>query len=174
MCGRREIANTSGYAPHGSFSDHLTPSPMAIQLRLLGTVTDAPRTLSYTKSGMPRISFGVRVGSLRSKHYLVVGYGTMARFADIFLHTGNRVRVSGAFLRRYPAFEGLVRAHTIRHVGGAIPPYPGTLIRFVPAKPRVTEGVRAARPIPHGQAETASASAASSSMIDEAIAAAVN
>ncbi len=147
---------------------------MAIQLRLIGTVTDAPRTLTYTKAGMPRLSFGVRVGTLRSKHYMVVGYGTMARFADIFLHTGNRVHVSGAYLRRYPAFEGLVRAHTIRHVGGSIPPYPGTLIQFVPARPRVTEGVAGARPIPHEQADTASNAAASSSMIDDAIAAAVN
>ncbi|HYH05596.1 MAG TPA: single-stranded DNA-binding protein [Thermoanaerobaculia bacterium] len=105
---------------------------MAIQLRLLGSVTDAVRRLTYTPSGKPRCTFGVRVGTIRTRYYLVTAYGTTARFADLYLRTGQRVRIEGAFLRRVPCFEGAVRADTIRHVGAGGPPQ-GTIVRFVPA-----------------------------------------
>lgn len=152
---------------------HLTPRPMAIKLRLLGTVTDAARSLTYTRSGMPRFSFGVRVGALRSRHYLITAYGTMARFCDIYLRTGQRVHVEGAYLRRFPAFEGLIRGDTIRHVGGSVPPFPGTVVRFVPQTP-ITEPADAARPVPHAQADATSGAATSRSAIDAAVAAAMN
>jgi hypothetical protein len=146
---------------------------MAIKLRLLGAVTDAVRSLTYTPSGVPRLTFGVRVGTLRSKHYLITAYGTMARFCDIYLRTGQRVHVEGAYLRRYPTFEGLVRADTIRHIGRSVPPFPGTLVRFVPARPRIPAAPIATRPIPHEQAN-GDASAESTAAINDAIAAAVN
>lgn len=147
---------------------------MAIKLRLLGTVTDAARSLTYTRSGMPRFSFGVRVGALRSRHYLITAYGTMARFCDIYLRTGQRVHVEGAYLRRFPAFEGLIRGDTIRHVGGSVPPFPGTVVRFVPQTPRITEPADAARPVPHAQADATSGATTFRSAIDAAVAAAVS
>jgi len=147
---------------------------MAIKLRLLGTVTDAVRGLTYTRSGVPRLSFGVRVvGTRRSRHYLITAYGTMARFCDIYLRTGQRVTVEGAYLRRYPAFEGLVRADTIRHVGSTFPPFPGTMVSFVPARPPITESAGAARPIPREQVGSAVPSR-DSAAVDDAITSAVN
>lgn len=143
---------------------------MAIKLRLLGAVTDAPRSLTYTPSGMPRFSFGVRTGALRSRQYLITAYGTMARFCDIYLHTGQRIHVEGAYLRRFPAFEGLVRADTIRHVGSPTPLMNGTLVRFVP-RPPVPES-SAPRPIPRERSEHRAE--APTSGIDAAIAAAVS
>jgi hypothetical protein len=109
---------------------------MAIKLRLTGTVSDAPRSLTYTISGMPRFSFGVRVGGIRKRTYRITAYGSTARFGDRHLRSGDRVQVEGAFLRRRrAAAEELVRADTIRHVGNSLPPSPGTPGRFVPADP---------------------------------------
>lgn len=108
---------------------------MAIKLRLTGTISDSPRAFTFTPSGMPRFSFGVRVGGLRKRTYRITAYGTTARFADHHLHSGDRVQVEGAYLRRYPTVEGLVRADTIRHVGRSVPPYPKMIVRFVPARP---------------------------------------
>lgn len=107
---------------------------MAIQLRLLGSVTDAVRCLTYTPSGKPRFTFGVRVGTIRKRLYLVTAYGTQARFADLYLRAGQRVRIEGAFLRRVPCYDGAVRADTIRHVGAG-GPQRGTVVTFVPADP---------------------------------------
>lgn len=107
---------------------------MAIQLRVLGSVTDAVRRLTYTPSGKPRFIFGVRVGTIRKRLYLVTAYGTQARFADLYLRTGQRVRIEGAFLRRVPCYDGAVRADTIRHVGAGGPQH-GTVVTFVPADP---------------------------------------
>jgi hypothetical protein len=68
---------------------------MAIRLILLGSISDTPRTLTYTLAGVPWFSFGVRVGTVRKRHYLIVSYATAARFADLFLRTGQRVRIEG-------------------------------------------------------------------------------
>ena len=122
---------------------------MAIRLTLLGSISDTPRTLTYTSAGVPRFYFGVRVGTVRKRHYLVVAYATAARFADLFLRTGQRVRIEGAYLRRHAPYEGLVRADTIRHVGTALPPFTGTMASFVPKVPPVAAPRSDARPFPH-------------------------
>jgi hypothetical protein len=126
LAERREICSTSVglRAAHG-LSQFLHPTSTAIKLRFLGTVTSTPRNLTYTRSGVPRLTFGVKVGTLRWKHYLITAYGTMARFCDIYLRTDQRISVEGAYLRRYPAFDGLVRADTIRHIGNPCRPFPG-------------------------------------------------
>jgi len=108
---------------------------MASSIRMFGTVTDAVRSLTFTRSGLPRFRFGVRVGSVRPKHYAITAYGSMAKFADLYLRTGQRVRIEGAYLRRYPAFEGIVRADMIRHVGTTIPPHPSVRARVTPEPP---------------------------------------
>ena len=148
----------------------ITHAQMAIQLRLLGTVTDAVRSLTYTPSGRPRFTFGVRVGTIRTRKYCVTAYGSQARFADLYLQTGQRIRIEGAFLRRVPCYEGAVRADTIRHVGGATPLMNGTLVRFIPRLPVPEAG--APRPIPHAKSERRAAAPISD--IDAAIAAAVS
>src|SRR6478672_11621410 len=59
-----DCSTSEGYAPRSFFlksPHHL--SHMAIKLRLLGAVTDAVRSLTYTPSGVPRLTFGVRVGT---------------------------------------------------------------------------------------------------------------
>lgn len=159
-----------GCAPHVR-SQFITPTAMAIQLRLLGTVTDAVRRLTFTPSGKPRFTFGVRVGTIRTRHYLVTAYGTTAKFADLFLRTGQRIRIEGAFLRRVPTFEGAVRGDTIRHVGGAMPPMNGTLVRLRFPQPPASSPPTP-RPIPHAHAEHREA--ASEARVDAAITAAVN
>ena len=129
-----------------------------------------PRSLTYTRSGLPRFSFGVRVGSIRAKHYRITAYGSMARFCDVYLTTGQRIRVEGAYLRRIPVFEGLVRADTIRHVGSTVLPYTGTFVRFVPAKSRVASPAASDRPSPYAE----SVDERTTSDVDAAIAAHVN
>lgn len=149
MYRRREIASTSRRLRAARFIlIHYRPTIMAINVRLLGSVTDAPQSLTYTRSGTPRFAFGVRVGSVRAKKYRITAYGSMARFCDIYLRTGQRIRVEGAYLRRVPLYDGLVRADTIRHVGSTILPYPGTLVRFVPARPPIAPVAASARPVP--------------------------
>lgn len=125
---------------------------MAIQVRILGSGTDTPRKLEYTSVGTPRLTFGVRVGTVRKRHYLVIAYAAAARFADLFLRTGQRVRIEGAYLRRQPPFERRIRADTVRHVGTALPPYTGSMVSFVPKVPSVTTATPDARPVPHAQA----------------------
>lgn len=148
----------------------IIPTTMAIQLRILGTVTDAVRSLTYTPSGRPRFTFGVRVGTIRTRKYRVTAYGSQARFADLYLQTGQRIRIEGAFLRRVPLYEGAVRADTIRHVGGATPLMNGTLVRFVPRPPAPKSS--APRPIPHARSDHRAPAPISG--IDAAIAAAVS
>jgi hypothetical protein len=138
---------------------------MAIRLSLLGSISDMPRTLAFTSAGTPRFSFGVRVGTIRKRHYLVVAYAATARFADLFLRTGQRVRIEGAYLRRHTPYEGLIRADAIRHVGAALPPITGTMVSFVPKVPPVTAPPADVRPVPHAQAEDPTTSA-----LDDAIA----
>ena len=82
--------------------------------------------------------------------------------------------VEGAYLRRYPAFDGLVRADTIRHIGRTVPPFPGTLVRFVPARPPIPEDAQLTRPVPHEAAACEDASRDMTAAVDDAIAAAVN
>jgi len=135
--------------------NHITFTCMAIHLTLLGSISDTPRTLTYTSAGVPRFNFGVRVGTVRKRHYLVVAYATAARFADLFLRTGQRVRIEGAYLRRQTPYEGLVRADTIRHVGMAPPPFTGTPVSFVPKVPPAADPRSDARPVPHTPAENA-------------------
>lgn len=109
---------------------------MAIKVRLTGIVSDAPRSLTYTLSGTPRFSFCVRVGGLRKRTYRITAYGTQARFGDRHLHMGDHVQIDGAYLRRAPAVEALVRADTIRHVGRPTPPQHVQLpAAFVPPRP---------------------------------------
>lgn len=115
---------------------------MAIRLRLTGSITDAPRSLTFTPSGTPRFCFTVRVGGLRKRAYRVTAYGSQARFGDHHLRTGDRVQIEGAYLRRSRLVEGDVRGDTIRHIGArALPPEPPFAIpsRFIPPRPR-TEG----------------------------------
>jgi hypothetical protein len=138
---------------------------MAIRLSLLGSISDTPRNLTYTSAGTPRFSFGIRVGTVRKRHYLVVAYAAAARFADLFLRTGQRVRIEGAYLRRQTPYEGLIRADTIRHVGTSLPPFTGTMVSFVPKVPPVTAPPSDVRPVPHTHAEGPTTSA-----LDEAIA----
>jgi hypothetical protein len=64
--------------------NHITLTCMAIRLTFLGSISDTPRTLTYTSAGVPRFSFGVRVDTVRKRHYLIVSYATAARFADLF------------------------------------------------------------------------------------------
>jgi hypothetical protein len=130
---------------------------MAIRLTLLGSISDTPRTLTYTSAGVPRFSFGVRVGTVRKRHYLIVAYATAARFADLFLRTGQRVRIEGAYLRRHAPYEGLIRADNIRHVGTVIPPFTGTIVSFVPRVPPVVAPRSDARPVPHAPAPSENA-----------------
>jgi hypothetical protein len=114
---------------------------MAIRLRLTGSVTDAPRSLTFTPSGTPRFCFSVRVGGLRKRTYRVTSYGSQARFGDFHLHLGDRVQIEGAYLRRSRMIEGDVRADTIRHIGRSAPPEPPFSIptRAVPPRPNVAE-----------------------------------
>ena len=114
---------------------------MAIRLRLTGSVTDAPRSLTFTPSGTARFCFSVRVGGLRKRTYRVTTYGTQARFGDYHLHMGDRVQIEGAYLRRSRMIEGDVRADTIRHIGRSVPPdMPFSIpTRAVPPRPKVAE-----------------------------------
>jgi hypothetical protein len=130
------LLSTSGLRAARFFLNPFISTLMAIKLRLTGTVSDAPRSLTYTISGMPRFNFGVRVGGIRKRTYRITAYGSTARFGDHHLRSGDRVQVEGAFLRRRRATaEELVRADTIRHVGNSLPPSAGTPVRFVPEDP---------------------------------------
>lgn len=145
---------------------------MAIKLRLNGTVSDAPRHLTFTVSGVPRFSFGVRVGSLRQRTYRVTAYGSTARFGDHHLRSGDRVQVEGAYMRcRQAAAEELVRADTIRHIGRSVPPYAGARVVFVPRPPRA-EDADPSRPTPHQHADD-ERSSASEAVVDDALTAAL-
>jgi hypothetical protein len=55
---------------------------MSIRLRFTGSVSDAPRSLTFTRSGTPRFSFSVKVGALRKRTYRVTAYGSAARFVN--------------------------------------------------------------------------------------------
>jgi len=143
---------------------------MAINIRMVGMVTDAVRSLTFTRSGLPRFRFGVRVGTVRPKQYAVTLYGPMARFADTALRTGQRIRVEGAYLRRSSPYEGLVRADMIRHVGRAVPPYFGTMVRFVPGAPPTPA---AARPLAADADHRSAHAVKTARVIADAIAAAV-
>ena len=109
---------------------------MAIKVRLSGIVSDAPRSLTYTPSGTPRFSFCVRVGGLRKRTYRITAYGTQARFGDTHLHMGDRVQIDGAYLRRAPAVEGLVRADSVRHIGRPTPPHVAIEVPWPTRPPR--------------------------------------
>lgn len=74
---RRKIAQHVGSAPHGSFSIPI-PTAMSIRLRFTGSVSDAPRSLTFTRSGTPRFCFTVRTGGLRKRAYRVTAYGPAA------------------------------------------------------------------------------------------------
>jgi len=143
---------------------------MAIRLHFTGTISDAPRSLSYTVSGMPRFSFGIRVGGLRKRTYRVTAYGSIAKFGDRHLRSGDRVQVEGAYLRRrLAAAEELVRADTIRHVGRSVPPYPEARVAFAPRPPRDAD---TSRPTPHEHADD-ERSHAQAAVVDDALTAAL-
>ena len=110
---------------------------MAIRLRLTGSITDAPRSLTFTPSGTPRFCFTVRVGGLRKRTYRVTAYGSQARFGDHHLRTGDRVQIEGAYLRRSRLVEADLRGDTIRHIGRRALPEPPFAIptRFIPPRP---------------------------------------
>src|SRR5205823_5744541 len=149
----------------------LIPTPMAIRLRLTGSVTDAPRSLTFTPSGTPRFCFSVRVGGLRKRTYRVTTYGSQARFGDRHLHSGDRVQIEGAYLRRSRMVEGDVRADTIRHIGRSVPParHFSTPVRFVPTRPSLAETAHGSRPTPQEWEDDENSS--SEATIDEALAA---
>jgi len=121
---------------------------MAIRLRLTGSITDAPRSLTFTPSGTPRFSFSVRVGGLRKRTYRVTAYGSQARFGNHHLRTGDRVQIEGAYLRRSRLVEADLRGDTIRHIGArTLPPEPPFSIpsRFIPPRPTTATAGRTRR-----------------------------
>lgn len=138
---------------------------MAIKLRLTGVVSDAPRSLTFTPSGTPRFSFCVRVGGLRKRTYRITAYGTQARFGDAHLHMGDRVQIDGAYLRRAPAVEALVRADTIRHIGRLAPP-PEPIDVTWPTRPPIADAAADVAPM---TAELRAARA-SEAAVDDALA----
>lgn len=174
MFRRREIAQHVGLRAAGFFLKLLTFTSMSIRLRLTGSVSDAPRSLTFTRSGAPRFSFTVRVGGLRKRSYRVTAYGSIARFGERHLHVGDRVQIEGAYLRRSRTIEADVRGDTIRHVGKASPPEQHVTMpeRFVPPRPHVPDAsgdtfhaLRHAHDAEYGQT--------SDDVIDAALAAAV-
>jgi len=109
---------------------------MSIRLRFTGSVSDAPRSLTFTRSGTPRFCFTVRTGGLRKRAYRVTAYGPAARFSERHLRSDDRVQIEGAFLRRSRIVEGDVRADTIRHINGSVPPTTqSSTPRIVPRRP---------------------------------------
>ncbi|HEX8897055.1 MAG TPA: hypothetical protein VF751_00025 [Chthoniobacterales bacterium] len=142
---------------------------MSIRLRFTGSVSDAPRSLTFTRSGTPRFSFSVRAGGLRKRTYRVTAYGSAARFSERHLHSDDRVQIEGAYLRRSRIVEGDVRADTIRHINASAPPMaPASTRRFVPTRPAQGEAAGHSRPLPDAQHDEAGS--ASDAEFDEALA----
>lgn len=144
---------------------------MSIRLRFIGSVSDAPRSLTFTRSGTPRFCFSVRVGGLRKRTYRVTAYGSAARFSERHLRSDDRVQIEGAYLRRSRIVEGDVRAESIRHIGGASAPPTAhaSTPHMVPPRPvRAAVGERS-RPLAVAQHEEAGS--ASDAEFDEALAA---
>lgn len=142
---------------------------MSIRLRFIGSVSNAPRSLTFTRSGTPRFSFSVRVGGLRKRTYRVTAYGSAARFSERHSRSDDRVQIEGAYLRRSRIVEGDVRADTIRHINGSVPPTtPTSTPRVVPTRPAHGAGGRS-RPLPDAQHEEAVTAA--NAEFDEALAA---
>jgi hypothetical protein len=114
----------------------------------------------------------VRVGGLRKRTYRVTSYGSQARFGDRHLHSGDRVQIEGAYLRRSRMVEGDVRADTIRHIGRSVPPtqHFSTPVRFVPTRPPA-ESTHGSRPTPQEWEDDENSS--SEATVDEALAAAL-
>jgi hypothetical protein len=143
---------------------------MSIRLRFTGSVSDAPRSLTFTRSGTPRFSFSVKVGGLRKRTYRVTAYGSAARFSERHLRSDDRVQIEGAYLRRSRIVEGDVRADTIRHIGAAVPPMAHVPSpRVVPTSP--ARGGVTGRSRPLSDAQHAEARSASDAEFDEALAA---
>jgi hypothetical protein len=68
--------------------------------------------------------------------YRVTAYGPAARFSERHLRSDDRVQIEGAYLRRSRIVEGDVRADTIRHINGSVPPTTqASTPRIVPARP---------------------------------------
>lgn len=142
---------------------------MSIRLRFIGSVSDAPRSLTFTHSGTPRFCFSVRVGGIRKRTYRVTAYGSAARFSERHLRSDDRVQIEGAYLRRSRIVEGDVRADTIRHVGASIPPTTQAATpRGVPTRP-AHGAVGRSRPLPDAQHDEAPT--ASDAEFDDALAA---
>lgn len=148
---------------------------MAIRLRLTGSVTDAPRSLTFTPSGTPRFCFSVRVGGLRKRTYRVTAYGSQARFGDHHLRTGDRVQIEGAYLRRSRLVEADLRGDTIRHIGRRALPEPTFSIpsRFIPPRPR-TEGTASRTRRARRDREDDERLPSSEAVVDNALAAALS
>jgi hypothetical protein len=147
---------------------------MSIRLRLTGSVSDAPRSLTFTRSGAPRFSFTVRVGGLRKRAYRVTAYGSIARFGERHLHVGDRVQIEGAYLRRSRTIEADVRGDTIRHIGKASPPEQPVAMpeRFVPPRPHIADAAGdTSRAL--GRTHDAEHGRSSEDVIDAALAAAM-
>jgi hypothetical protein len=151
------------------FLNSYPPTAMSIRLRFIGSVSDAPRSLTFTRSGTPRFCFSVRVGGLRKRTYRVTAYGSAARFSERHLRSDDRVQIEGAYLRRSRIVEGDVRADTIRHIGASVPPTTqASTPRVVPPRPAhgVTEHSRSLPDAQHEEARSAS-----DAEFDEALAA---
>lgn len=143
---------------------------MSIRLRFTGIVSDAPRSLTFTRSGTPRFNFSVRVGGLRKRTYRVTAYGSAARFSERHLRSDDRVQIEGAYLRRSRLVEGDVRADTIRHIGASVPPTAHVPVpRGVPTSPARGGVTGRSRPLPDAQHDEARS--ASDTEFDEALAA---
>ena len=144
---------------------------MSIRLRFTGSVSDAPRSLTFTRSGTPRFSFSVRAGGLRKRTYRVTAYGSAARFSERHLRSDDRVQIEGAYLRRSRIVEGDVRADTIRHIGASAPPTAHAPTPYVrPMPPARGEAAGRSRPLPDTQHDEAR-SASPDAEFDEALAA---
>lgn len=143
---------------------------MSIRLRFIGSVSDAPRSLTFTRSGTPRFCFSVRVGGLRKRTYRVTAYGSAARFSERHLRSDDRVQIEGAYLRRSRIVEGDVRAESIRHIGAASAPptVHASTSHVVPPRPTHNAAERS-RPLPDAQHEEAGS--ASDAEFDKALAA---
>jgi hypothetical protein len=143
---------------------------MSIRLRFTGSVSDAPRSLTFTRSGTPRFSFSVRVGGLRKRTYRVTAYGSAARFSERHLRSDDRVQIEGAYLRRSRIVEGDVRADTVRHIGASAPPMAhAPMPHVVPTSPALGGVTGRSRPLSDAQHDEARS--ASDAEFDEALAA---
>jgi hypothetical protein len=143
---------------------------MSIRLRFTGSVSDAPRSLTFTRSGTPRFSFSVRVGGLRKRTYRVTAYGSAARFSERHLRSDDRVQIEGAYLRRSRIVENDVRADTIRHIGASAPPMAqASTPHVVPPRPAHGEATGRSRALSDAQHDEARS--ASDAEFDEAVAA---